>query len=78
MNYPSAIVIAAGLIAGALVFTGQGISQSNPVGRYVIVAGSTASSAILWRGDTTNGQVSVCTVAAGTNVPPNCTAWGHP
>ena len=33
MNYPNAIVIAAGLIAGALVFTGQGISQSNPVGR---------------------------------------------
>jgi len=76
MNYPSAIVVAAGLIAGALVFTGQGISQTSPNGRYVIVAGNTASSAngVLWRGDTTNGKVSSCSVTDGGNAP-TCSAW---
>jgi hypothetical protein len=29
MNYPSAIVVAAGLIAGALLFNGQAISQTS-------------------------------------------------
>jgi hypothetical protein len=29
MNYPSAIVVAGGRIAGALMFSGQGISQTS-------------------------------------------------
>jgi len=77
MNYPSAIVVGAGLIAGALVFTGQGISQTNPIGRYVIVAGSTTATTggIVWRGDTTNGAVSICSAQA--NNTPTCSGWSR-
>src|SRR5215468_114249 len=57
MSYPAAIVIGAGLIAGALMFSGQGNSQTpQPVGRWAIAA----SGNQVWRIDTATGLLDVC------------------
>jgi hypothetical protein len=58
MDYPGAIVIGAGLIAGALILAGQGYSQA-PVGQYAIAPDAANGSA--WRIDTTTGAIVRCT-----------------
>ena len=73
MNYRSAIVIAAGLMAGAVLFSGQGISQTNG-GRYAIAATGRPDGAYVWRLDTTSGAVSIC---EGTPVPGQSAVCGQ-
>ena len=60
MNYPNAIVVAAGLIAGALVFSSQGVSQTS-IGKFAIapVSGQNDRGGV-WRVDTTTGVVVYC------------------
>ena len=58
MSYPGAIVIAAGLIAGALILTGTGQTQVTSIGKYAIAA--EASGAAAWRLDTTTGVLQRC------------------
>ena len=70
MNVPGAIVVAAGLIAGAALVSGHGQAQSRPpepakavssappaVGRFLLLAASGQES---WRIDTTTGDVHFC------------------
>jgi len=77
MNYPSAIVIAAGLIAGALLFNGQGISQTTNSGRYAIAATGRPDGAYVWRLDTTTGAVSICEGTPLPNQPALCGPWSR-
>ena len=55
MNYPTAIVVSAGLIASAVFLTGQGHSQS-AAGRYAV----SADTGYAWVLDTTAGTVWGC------------------
>jgi hypothetical protein len=70
MNIPGALVVAAGLIAGAVVVSGHGQAQSRTpeaakaasappsvVGRYLLVATSGQDA---WRIDTATGDVHYC------------------
>lgn len=67
MTYSGAIVAAAGLIAGALVLTGTGQSQPQPViGRYALVAD--AGSKWVWRLDTSTGALQLCRDAQNNDV----------
>ena len=61
MNYPTAIVIAAALIAGAIATTGA--RSANPEPTFAIVAETTGSG--VWRINTRTGAVSACAAAAG-------------
>jgi hypothetical protein len=63
MNYPTAIVVSAGLIASAVFLTSQGHSQSqSAAGRYAV----SADTGYAWVLDTTAGTVWGCkTVPAG-------------
>jgi hypothetical protein len=78
MNYPTAIVISAGLIAGALLSSGPGISQvPGSAGRFAFtnvpgVPGLTGGW--VWRGDTTSGMVSICQ-GVNSSVEPECSPW---
>jgi hypothetical protein len=66
MNYAIAIVIAAGLIAGAFL-TGPGQSQPPqppPVGKYTIATDGTSKGSI-WRVDTATGQLWHCYAVGG-------------
>ena len=56
MNYPAAIVIAAGLISGALLLRSQSASQ-NATARYQTGGVSTDGSAA-WRVDTGTGEMA--------------------
>jgi hypothetical protein len=62
MTYPTAIVISAGLIAGALMLSGRADSQSTPTGKFVGV-GVSENGTIAWRLDTGTGEMSQCTVS---------------
>ena len=75
MNYPSAIVIVAGLIAGALILSSQGVSQTS-AGRYAIapVSGANGNGGV-WRMDTNSGAVSYCGPPAEGFV---CSKWAAP
>ena len=77
MNYATAIVIAAGLIAGAflnhvvapLIVDGTGTVQSQPpqsapVGKYAIATDGTSKGSI-WRVDTGTGQLWHCYAVGG-------------
>ena len=55
MNYPAAIIVSAGLIAGAL-YTSQG--QSQPAGARYAIAGDGAAGA--WVLDVTAGTLWAC------------------
>jgi hypothetical protein len=70
MNVPGAIVIAAGLLAGAAIVSGSGLAQSRPpeaakappsspqpIGRFLLLA---ASGQEAWRIDTSTGDVHFC------------------
>jgi len=57
MNYPGAIIIASGLIADALLLTGQGRPQT-AIARYALAHDAAAGTA--WRMDTTSGSIWRC------------------
>ena len=63
MNYPTAIVIAAGLIAGAVVLSSRAESQSPFTGKYIGV-GVSENGAMAWRIDSSTGEMSQCTTSA--------------
>ena len=63
MKYAIAIVIAAGLIAGAFL-TGPVQPQSPPVGKYAIATDGTSKGSI-WRVDTATGQLWHCYAVGG-------------
>jgi hypothetical protein len=63
MNYAIAIVIAAGLIAGAFL-TGPVQSQPPPVAKYAIASDGTSKGSI-WRVDTATGQLWHCYAVGG-------------
>jgi hypothetical protein len=74
MNYPSAIVVAAGLIAGALALTSTGQSQPPPQpGKYRAVADSAGR---VWRVDTSTGGLQRCWEDSNGNIL--CTRPGMP
>ena len=73
MNYPGAIVVAAGIVAGAVLLNGQGLSQMN-AGSYAITP-STQGPLSVWRVDSTTGAVSLCITGVGTAVAPSCSPW---
>jgi hypothetical protein len=58
MSYPAAIVIAAGLISGALLLSSQASSQS-AIGRYQI-GGISADGKETWRVHTSTGEMAHC------------------
>jgi hypothetical protein len=62
MTYTGAIVVGAGLLAGALILTGSGQSQTPTQGKYV-GAGVSESGGTAWRVDTQTGEMAYCTVA---------------
>jgi len=64
MNYPGAIIIASGLIAGALLLTGQGQAQT-AIARYALAHDAAAGAA--WRMDTTSGSIWRCVYASTTD-----------
>ena len=76
MNYPGAIVVTAGLVAGAILFSGQGHSQANS-GRYAIAATGRADGTYIWRLDTTTGAVSICEGAPVTSQTVVCGQWSR-
>jgi hypothetical protein len=57
MNYPGAIIIASGLIAGALLLTGQ-VQPQTAIARYAL--GHDAAAGAAWRMDTTSGSIWRC------------------
>ena len=60
MNYPGAIVIAAGLIAGAMIATNHGHSQPiASVGRYALTTTAADPSRVWWL-DTATGRFTHC------------------
>ena len=60
MNYPGAIVIAAGLISGSLLLSSQVSSQSAiAIGRYQI-GGISADGKEAWRVHTSTGEMAHC------------------
>jgi|KBSSwiStaDraftv2_1062776.scaffolds.fasta_scaffold8560267_1 hypothetical protein len=74
MNYPGAIIIASGLIAGALLLTGQGQPQTvltgqgqaqTAIARYALAHDAAAGAA--WRMDTTSGSIWRCVYASTTD-----------
>jgi hypothetical protein len=74
MNYPGAIIIASGLIAGALLLTGQGQPQTvltgqgqaqTAIARYALAHDAAAGAA--WRMDTTSGSIWRCVYAPTTD-----------
>jgi hypothetical protein len=66
MNYPAAIVIAAGLISGALLLSSQSYSQS-ATGRYQ-TGGVSADGSAAWRVDTGSGEMAHCKYESGPKV----------
>lgn len=62
MRYSTAIVIAAGLIAGAVMLSSRADSQSSVPGKYVGV-GVSDNGAVAWRIDSSTGEMSQCTVS---------------
>jgi hypothetical protein len=62
MNYPTAIVIAAGLLAGAVVLSSRADSQSPSLGKYLGV-GVSENGNFAWRIDSTTGEMSQCTAS---------------
>jgi hypothetical protein len=62
MTYPTAIVIAVGLLAGAVLLSSRADSQS-PLGKFIGV-GVSDSGAIAWRIDSSTGEMTQCTVSA--------------
>jgi len=76
MNYRIAIVVAAGLIAGVLLFNDQGISQTS-AGSYAMTPSVTQSQLPgVWRMDTATGQVSYCSISGTSPHPaPVCSPW---
>ena len=74
MNYPGAIVIAAGLISGALLLSSQSASQS-ATGRYQI-GGVAQSGLASWRVDTSTGEMAYCSASPPTSV--TCVKGGMP
>jgi hypothetical protein len=63
MNPLYAIVIAAGLIAGAVLVSSRADSQSALSGRYVGV-GVADNGLAAWRIDTTTGDMQYCTLSS--------------
>jgi hypothetical protein len=63
MNYPTAIVVSAGLIAGAVLLTSQGHSQP-ATSKYAVSADSVGA----WVLDTTAGIVWACKRDIGTSI----------
>jgi hypothetical protein len=62
MNYSTAIVIGAGLIAGAVLLSSRADSQASAVGKYVGV-GVSDSGAVAWRIDSSTGEMTQCTAS---------------
>jgi hypothetical protein len=76
MNYPGAIVIAAGLISGALLLSSQVSSQSAiAIGRYQF-GGTSADGKEAWRVHTSTGEMAHCTYQSGPKV--TCVPGGRP
>ena len=65
MNYPGALVIAAGLISGALFLSSQVSSQSAiAIGRYQI-GGISTDGKETWRVHTSTGEMAHCRYESG-------------
>jgi hypothetical protein len=62
MSYPAAIVIAAGLIAGAILTSSRVDSQTPTLGKFIGI-GVSESGAIAWRIDSTTGEMTQCTAS---------------
>jgi hypothetical protein len=62
MSYSTAIVIAAGLIAGALLLSSRADSQSPALGKFIGI-GVSDTGAIAWRIDSSTGEMSQCTAS---------------
>jgi hypothetical protein len=63
MTYPTAIVIAVGLLSGAVLLSSRADSQSSALGKFIGV-GVSDSGAIAWRIDSSTGEMTQCTVSA--------------
>ena len=61
VNYPGAIVIAAGLIAAAVLLLSRADSQSPALGKFVGV-GVADNGLSAWKIDSSTGELSYCTV----------------
>ena len=62
MTYPTAIVIAAGLLAGAVVLSSRAESQSPFIGKYIGV-GVSENGSLAWRIDSSTGEMSQCSAS---------------
>jgi hypothetical protein len=71
MNMPGAIVVAAGLVAGALLLTSQSQSQSTTIGRYQI-SSTGQDGRVAWRVDTATGDVVYCQASGAAPVSVTC------
>jgi hypothetical protein len=76
MNYPSAIVIAAAIVAAALLLNGQGASQMSAGSFAITPDNHLGAAALVWRVDTTTGMVSLCGTDITAYNPPHCSPWG--
>jgi hypothetical protein len=61
MNYSTAIVIGAGLIAGAVMLSSRADSQSPAAGKFVGV-GVADNGLSAWKIDSSTGEMNYCTV----------------
>jgi hypothetical protein len=62
MRYPTAIVVAAGLLAGAVLLSGRADSQSPALGKFSGI-GVSQDGAIAWRVDSMTGEMMQCTAS---------------
>lgn len=67
MTYPQAVVVAAGILAGAIVAVnlGQTSPESVPAPRYLVAATPGQRVANAWRIDTRTGQMYRCFATGG-------------
>jgi hypothetical protein len=60
MNYSAAIIIAGGLIAGAVLLSSRAESQSPTLGKFIGI-GVSENGSVAWRIDSSTGEMSQCT-----------------
>jgi hypothetical protein len=63
LNHPAAVVIAAGLIAGAVMLSSRADSQAPPPAKFVGV-GVADNGLTAWRIDSTTGEMHYCTLVS--------------
>jgi hypothetical protein len=65
MSPSTAVVIAAGLLAGAVVLSGRADSQSPAVGKFLGI-GVSDNGTVAWRLDSMTGEMMQCTASPAT------------